>query len=68
MYVQTTLILLFRHTNPNCYVNIIEYVKAKVITTTSRFSYYQNISVHATLMTFLPPKYTGRTEGHLWTI
>ncbi len=37
MYVQTTPIPLFRHTNSNCYVNIFEHAKAKVITSTCTF-------------------------------
>ncbi len=51
MCVQKTLILLFRHTNKNCYVNIIEHAAAKVITSTCTFVYYQNITVHASLVT-----------------
>ncbi len=51
MYVQTTTILLFRCTNKNCYVNIIEHAEAKVITSTCTFLYYHNITVHASLLT-----------------
>ncbi len=51
MYVQTTPILLFRHNNKYCYVNIIEYAKANIITSTCVFSYYDNISVHAMQVT-----------------
>ncbi len=45
MYVQTTPLLLFRRTNKNCYVNIIEHAEAKVIASTCMFLYYDNISV-----------------------
>ncbi len=51
MYIQSTPILLFRHANKNCYVNIIEHAKAEVITSTCTFLYYQYITVHATLVT-----------------
>ncbi len=51
MYVQTTPILLFRWTNKNCYVNIIEHAAANVITSTCKFLYYHKITVHATLVT-----------------
>ncbi len=37
MYVQTTPILLFRWTNKNCYINIIEHAAANVITSTCNF-------------------------------
>ncbi len=40
MYVQTTPRLLFRRTNKNCYVNIIEHTAANVITSTCEFLYY----------------------------
>ncbi len=50
MYIQTTPILLFRHTNKNCYVNIIEHANAERITSTCVFSYYNNINVPATLV------------------
>ncbi len=51
MYVQTTPILLFRCTNKNCYINIIEHATANVITSTCTFLYYHNITVHASLVT-----------------
>ncbi len=51
MYVQMTPMLLFRHTNKNCYVNIIEHAAAKVVMSTCTFLYYNNITVHASLVT-----------------
>ncbi len=51
MLVQTTPILLFRCTDKNCYVNIIEHAKANITISTCVFSYYHNISVHTTLVT-----------------
>ncbi len=51
LYVQTTPILLFRWTNKNCYINIIEHAKANIITSTCTFLYFQNITVHASLVT-----------------
>ncbi len=48
MYKNT--ILLFGRTNKNCYINIIEHAEAKVITFTCTFSYYHNITVHASLV------------------
>ncbi len=49
MYVQTTPILLFRRTNKNCYVNIIQHANAKRITSIFVFSYYNNINIPGTL-------------------
>ncbi len=51
MYVQTEPILLFRRTDKNCYINIIEHAPAKTITSTCTFLYYHKISIHATLVT-----------------
>ncbi len=51
MYVQTEPILLFRRTDKNCYINIIEHAQAKTLTSTCTFLYYHKISVHATLVT-----------------
>ncbi len=51
MYVQTEPMLLFRRTNTNCYINIIEHAPASVITSTCTFLYYNEITVHATLVT-----------------
>ncbi len=51
MYIQTTPILLFRHTDKHCYVNIIEHANSNMNTLTCVFYYYNNISVHATLVT-----------------
>ncbi len=51
IYVQPTPIVLFRRADRNCYVNIIEHAKASIITSRCIFSHYQNISVHATLVT-----------------
>ncbi len=43
MYVQTTPILLFRHTSKTCYINIIEHTIAESITSTCVFSYYNTL-------------------------
>ncbi len=51
MYVQTEPMLLLRRTNTNCYINIIEHAPASVITLTCTFLYYNDITVHATLVT-----------------
>ncbi len=51
MYVQQEPLLLFRRTNKNCYINIIEHAPAMVITSTCTFLYYQKITVHARLVT-----------------
>ncbi len=51
MYVQTEPILLFRRSDRNCYINIIEHAPAKTIISTCTFLYYHKISVHATLVT-----------------
>ncbi len=51
MYVQTEPILLFRRTDKNCYINIIEHALAKTVTSTCTFLYYHKINVHATLVT-----------------
>ncbi len=51
MYVQTTLILVFRCTNKNCCVKIIEHTKANFIMSTCTFLFYHNITVHASLVT-----------------
>ncbi len=51
MYVQTEAILLFRRTDKNCYINIIEHAPVNTITPTCTFLYYHKISVHATLIT-----------------
>ncbi len=51
MYVQTEPILLFRWTERNCYINIIEHAPTKTITSTCTFLYYHKINVHATLVT-----------------
>ncbi len=51
MYVQTEPILLFRRTDKNWYINIIEHAPAKTITSTCTFLNYHKISVHATLVT-----------------
>ncbi len=55
MYVQTEPMLLFRRTNTNCYINIIEHAPALVITSTCTFLYYNEITVHATLV--MTPQY-----------
>ncbi len=51
MYVQQESLLLFRRTDRNCYINIIEHAPANTITSTSTFQYFNKISVHATLVT-----------------
>ncbi len=51
MYVQQEPLLLFRRTDKNCYINIIEHAPAKVITSTCTFNYYHKITVHASLVT-----------------
>ncbi len=51
MYVQTIPILLFRWTNKNCYVNIIEHAAANITTSTCEFLYYHKITVHTSLVT-----------------
>ncbi len=51
MYVQTEPMILFRRTDKNCYINIIEHSPAKTITSTCTFLYYHKISLHATLVT-----------------
>ncbi len=40
MYVQQEPLLLFRHTDKNCYINIIEHALAKTITSTCTFLYF----------------------------
>ncbi len=50
MYVQTTHMLLFRWTNENCYINIVEHAAANVITSTCDFLYYHKTTVHTTLV------------------
>ncbi len=51
MYVQQKPLLLFRRTDKNCYINIIEHAPAKTITSTCTFIYYHKITVHASLVT-----------------
>ncbi len=51
MYVQQEPLLLFRRTNRNCYINIIEHAPANTITYTCTFQYFNKIRVHATLVT-----------------
>ncbi len=51
MYVQQQPLLLFRRTDKNCYINIIEHAPAKAITSTCTFLYYHKITVHASLVT-----------------
>ncbi len=50
IYVQTTPILLFRCTNSNCYINIIEHSTANTIMSTCTFLYYHKHTVYATLV------------------
>ncbi len=51
MYVQQESLLLFRKTDRNCYVNIIEHAPVRTITSTCTFQYFNMITVHATLVT-----------------
>ncbi len=51
MYVQQEPLLLFRRTDKNCYINIIEHATAKTITSTCTFLYYHKITMHASLVT-----------------
>ncbi len=51
MYVQQEPFLLFRRTDKNCYINIIEHAPAKVITSTCTFLYYHKITLHASHVT-----------------
>ncbi len=51
MYVQTEPILLFRRTDRNCYINIIEHAPANTIMSTCTFLYYHQLTVHATVVT-----------------
>ncbi len=51
MYIQQEPLLLFRRTNKNCYINIIEQAPAKTITSTCTFLYFHKITVHASLVT-----------------
>ncbi len=51
MYVQQEPLLLFRRTDKNCYINIIEHAPARTITCTCTFLYYHKITVHASLVT-----------------
>ncbi len=51
MYVKQEPLLLFRRTDKNCYINIIEHALAKVITSMCMFLYYHKITVHASLVT-----------------
>ncbi len=51
MYVQQEPLLLFRRTDKNCYINIIEHSPAKTITSTCTFLYHHKITVHASLVT-----------------
>ncbi len=51
MYVQQEPLLLFRRTDRNCYINIIEHAPANTITSTCNFQYYNRINVHTTLVT-----------------
>ncbi len=51
MYVQQEPLLLFRRTDKNCYINIIEHAPAKTITSTCMFHYYHKITVHSSLVT-----------------
>ncbi len=43
--------MLFRRTDKNCYINIIEHAPAKTITSTCTFLYYHKITVHTSLVT-----------------
>ncbi len=51
MYVQQEPLLLFRRTDKNCYINIIEHAPAKTITSTCLFLYYHKIPVRPSLVT-----------------
>ncbi len=51
MYVQQEPLLLFKRTDKNYYINIIEHTPAKTITSTCMFLYYHKITVHASLVT-----------------
>ncbi len=51
MYVQQEPLLLFRRTDKNCYINIIQHSPAKTITSMCMFLYYNKITVHASLVT-----------------
>ncbi len=51
MYVQQEPLLLFRHIDKNCYINIIEHAPAKTFTSTCTFLYFDKITVHASLVT-----------------
>ncbi len=51
MYVQKEPLQLFRRTDKNCYINIIENAPAKTITSMCTFIYYHKITVHASLVT-----------------
>ncbi len=51
MYVQTEPNLLFRRTDRNGYINIIEHAPANTIMSTCTFLYYHKLTVHATLVT-----------------
>ncbi len=51
MHVQQEPLLLFRRTDKNCYINIIEHTPAKTITSTCMFLYYHKITLHANLVT-----------------
>ncbi len=51
IYVQTEPILLFRKTDKNCYINIIEHAPANTImSTVCTFLYYHKLTVHASLV------------------
>ncbi len=51
MYVQQEPLLLFRRTDKNCYINIIEHSLVKTITSMCTYLYYHKITVHASLVT-----------------
>ncbi len=51
MYVQIEPILLFRRTDKNCYINIIEHTPANTITSTCTFLYCNKLTVHTSLVT-----------------
>ncbi len=50
MYKQTKSMLLFRRTDKDCYINIIEHSPANTITFTCTFLYYHKLMVHASLV------------------
>ncbi len=50
MYVQQEPLLLFRRTDKNYYINIIEHAPAKTISSTCKFLYYHKITVKASLV------------------